>query len=103
MPENDRYIFNERFNREKLNAGRYVSYYASEDLSDLFNYILYRLAEKGVFRKLGVQVIGKHKQDMLFFIHEDCEDYVLAMIELMIFEYGRYYGEVNVKCLKYSE
>jgi len=102
MPENDRYIFKETFNKQKINEGRFISYYAGEDMSELFNYILYRLAEKGIFRKLGIQVIGKHNQDMLLFVHKDCEDYIQAMIELIIFEYGRYYKEVNVNCLKYT-
>lgn len=99
-------VFKESFNRVKKKPGRYISYSVSENenASELYRFILFKLAEKGLFRKTNIQLLGSHKQVLNLYVGSDVEDYVLSVIEILIFEYGRNNKDKlqKINCMKYS-
>ena len=90
---NHKFYFNKDFYRKKINEGRYYGYFVKEDIDAiaLFQHLLQRLAEKGIFRTTNLQVLGMDRQQLLLFIEKEQEEYLSGIIEMLAFEYGRTY------------
>lgn len=93
---NNEFYFNKDFYHEKVTEGRCHSYFVKEsiDVVALYQYILQRLAEKGIFRTTNLQVLGMDSNQLLLFIEKDNEGYISSLIDLLTFEYGRTYVSV---------
>lgn len=105
LSKNNEVIFHNKFLTKCKYKGQKISYYASEENSScikLFLYILEKLAEKGIFRKQNIQVVNMSDSVLEFFMHTDIADYVCSVIELLIFEFGKYYTKngLQMECTK---
>ena len=93
MVGNNQFFFTKDYYHKTVTEGRCFGYFIKEDIDvvALFQYILQRLAEKGIFRTTNLQLLGMDKKQLQLFVEKEQEPYLSTLIDMIVFEYGKAY------------